>query len=206
MFERLVIIGASGQGKVIADIALKTKKYKEIYFLDDDVDRKECIGFPVVGDMSCMQTYIENAEFFVAIGDAGIRKRITDELMKLRAHIATLIHPMACIGTCVEIGKGTAVMAGAVINSGTTIGEGNIINTCSSVDHDCVVGDYVHVAVGAHLCGTVTVGNNTWIGAGAVIKHGISVVDDCMIGLGAMVVKNIDEPGTYIGVPARKIN
>ena len=96
-------------------------------------------------------------------------------------------------------------MAGAVINSDTVIGTGCIINTCGSVDHDCRVGDYVHVAVGAHLCGTVEVGKSTWIGAGAVVKNNINICGECMIGVGAVVVKDIEEMGTFIGVPVRKL-
>lgn len=206
MYERLVIIGASGQGKVVADVALKTKKYKEILFLDEQLDKKECIGIPVKGNFSHVSEYIHDAEFFVAIGNSEIRRVITNKLIEMNAQIATLIHPMASIGECVEIGKGTVVMAGAIINSDSVIGMGNIINTASSVDHDCHLGEYIHLAVGAHVCGTVSIGDNTWIGAGATIRNGVNITDNCMIGLGAVVVKNIDVPGTYIGVPARKID
>ena len=97
------------------------------------------------------------------------------------------------------------VMAVAVINSGARIGSGCIINTCSSVDHDCILGDYVHIAVGSHLCGTVIVGSQTWIGAGAIVSNNMSVCSNCMIGAGAVIVKNIEESGIYIGVPARSI-
>ena len=96
-------------------------------------------------------------------------------------------------------------MAGAVINSGAKIGECVIINTCSSVDHDCVVDDFAHVAVGAHLCGTVNVGESTWICAGATVSNNVNICGNCTIGAGAVVVKDIEEEGTYIGVPARKI-
>lgn len=85
------------------------------------------------------------------------------------------------------------------------IGKGCIINTCSSVDHDCNVGDYVHIAVGSHLCGNVTVGNGTWVGAGAIVSNNVSICSQCMIGAGTVIVKNIDLAGTYIGVPARNI-
>ena len=97
-------------------------------------------------------------------------------------------------------------MAGAVINPGVGIGKGCIINTCSSVDHDCDVGDYVHIAVGSHLCGTVSVGDGTWIGAGATVINNVFICSDCMIGAGAVVVNDIQESGTYVGVPARRIN
>ena len=95
-------------------------------------------------------------------------------------------------------------MAGAVVNPYTKIGQGCIINTCASVDHDCRIGDYVHVSVGSHLAGTVFIGNGTWIGAGAIVSNNVSICENCMVGAGAVVLKDITEPDTYIGIPARK--
>ena len=205
MHSKLVIIGASGHGKVCADIALKLQKYDEILFLDDDETIKECMGFPVIGKSTDAEQYINEADFFVAIGNARIRKNVTGQLANLKASITTLIHPRAVIGENVVIGKGTAVIAGAVVNPDSKIGQGCIINTCSSVDHDCNIGDYVHVSVGAHVCGTVEIGEITWIGAGATISNNLFVCSECMIGAGAVVVKNIEMAGTYIGVPAKQI-
>lgn len=205
MNKKLIIIGASGHGKVVADIALHLQKYDEIAFLDNDENVKECMGFPVVGKSSDAERYIDEADFIVAIGNAKIRKQVTEQLERIGASVATLIHPMAVIGSNVAIGDGSVVMAGAVINPDSTIGKGCIINTCASVDHDCQVGDYVHVSVGAHVCGTVQISESTWIGAGATIKNNVNICGECMIGAGAVVVKNIEEAGTYVGVPARRI-
>lgn len=199
--RKLAIIGASGHGKVVADIARKNG-YKEIVFLDDDESIHECGGYPVIGKSSEAGTI--DADIIVGIGNAGIRKRIQESVPEEK--LVTLIHPDAVIAEDVAIGVGTVVIAGAVINSGASIGKGCIINTCSSVDHDCVVGDYVHIAVGSHLCGAVSVGSGTWIGAGATVSNNISVCPDCMIGAGAVVVNDIQECGTYVGVPARRIN
>lgn len=197
--RNLAIVGASGHGKVIADIARKND-YSEIVFLDDDERIHECGGYPVIGKSSESGTI--DADIIVGIGNADIRKQIQKSVPEEK--LVTLIHPDAVVADDVVIGKGTVVMAGAVINPGVRIGKGCIINTCASVDHDCEVGDYVHIAVGSHLCGTVSVGSGTWIGAGVTVSNNISVCPDCMIGAGAVVVKNIDEPGTYVGVPARR--
>ena len=205
MNKRLVIIGASGEGKVSADIALKLQKYNEILFLDDDINIKECMGFPVVGKSQDAEQYINGTDFFVAIGNGKIRKEVIEQLQDIKATITTLIHPAAVIGSRVSIGRGTVVMAGAVINPDSRIGQGCIINTCASVDHDCNIGDYVHVSVGAHACGTVQVGENTWIGAGATISNNLTVCSNCMIGVGAVVVKDIEKAGTYVGVPAKRV-
>lgn len=195
--KKLVIIGASGHGKVIADIAVRNG-YEEIVFLDDDETIIECAGFPVVGKTSEAK-YIEGDKI-VAIGNAKIRKRIQAELN----NIVTLIHPSAVISRRVEIGEGTVVMAGVVINSDTVIGKGCIINTGASVDHDCRIADFVHVSVGVHVAGTCIIGERTWIGAGATVSNNVNICGDCMIGAGALVIKNIEKSGTYIGVPARE--
>ena len=194
--NRLIIIGASGHGKVVADIA-KKNGYTDIVFLDDGGKVRECGGFPVIGKTG----NVPDGELFVAIGNAEIRKRF---MAANNGRIfPVFIHPSAVIADDVVIGEGSIVMAGAVINPGTKIGRGVIVNTSSSVDHDCRIGDFVHIAVGAHLCGTVTAGEKTWIGAGATVINNISICNDCMIGAGAVIVKDITEQGTYVGVPAR---
>ena len=203
MSKTLVIIGAGGHGKVAADIAFKTG-YEEVLFLDDNGEVKECAGCPVVGKTAAFVNYIKN-DFFVAVGNADIRQKITNTLKEKNCNIATLIHPNAVIGTGVKIGCGTVVMAGAVINPDALIGEGCIINTSCSVDHDCVAEDYSHISIGTHLAGSVHIGKKTWIGAGATVSNNIQICPDCMIGAGAVVIKNIEKKGTYVGVPARKI-
>lgn len=199
--NNLVIIGASGHGKVIADIAEKNG-YTEIVFLDDDPSVKSCGHYKVIG--GCNDALIfKNADFIVGIGNAKTRRKIQSGLIDAGLHIVSLIHPAASIASKVEIGIGTVVMAGAVINPYTKIGRGCIINTCASVDHDCCISDFVHVSVGAHVAGTVSIGEETWIGAGATVSNNIDICGECTIGAGAVVIKNIETVGTYIGVPAQ---
>lgn len=193
---KLTIIGASGHGKVVADIA-RLNGFDAIEFLDDDESLSTCGEYPVVGRSDS----IVDGAIFIAIGNTDIRERLSSN-----RKLITLIHPSAVIADGVEIGDGTVVMAGVVINPGTRIGCGCIINTASSIDHDCVVGDYVHISVGSHLCGTVRVGDKTWIGAGATVSNNVNICGHCMIGAGAVVNKNIEEQGTYIGVPVKKMD
>ncbi len=203
--HKIVIVGASGHGKVIADIAL-LNGYDEVLFLDDNPAVKIVGEYVVVGSSSEVDSFIDDGyDFIVAIGNAAIRERIQNNLLAKCAKVVTLIHPSASVAYDVEIGVGAVVMAGAVINSGSVIGSGCIVNTCSSVDHDCVVGDFSHVSVGAHTAGTVHMGDRCWLGIGAVISNNINVCDDVMIGAGAVVVKDISETGVYVGVPARKV-
>lgn len=200
--KRLIIIGAGGHGRVIADMAEKLGCYKEIFFLDD-ANIKKSGGYVVLGKTKDYVSLLQNSEFIVAIGNADLRNKIQTELERNSARIATMIHPSAVIGGRTEIGAGTVVMAGVVINCDANIGKGVIINTSSSVDHDCVIGDFSHISVGARLAGNVKVGANSMISAGATVINNIEICENVIVGAGAVVVKSIEKSGTYVGVPAK---
>ena len=203
MVKKLVIGGASGHGKVIADIARKNG-YDEILFLDDDISKKDCAGRPVVGASKDAHLYA-NCDFIVGIGSCAVRRKVQNQLIAQGLKVVSLIHPNAVVADDVTIGVGTVIMAGAVVNPATVIGKGCIINTGATVDHDNVIKDFVHISVGSHLAGTVRVGTETMIGAGAVVSNNLNICGGCMIGAGAVVVRSIEHAGTYVGVPARKI-
>ena len=132
-----------------------------------------------------------------------IRRNVQESLEDMGADIVSLVHPAATVAYDVQIGAGTVVMAGAVINPSTVIGKGCIINTSASVDHDNVIGDYCHISVGAHTAGTVNMGDNCWLGIGGIVSNNIDICADTFICAGGVVVKNITKPGKYAGIPAR---
>ena len=201
MNNRLVIIGAGGHGKVIADIALKCG-YTNICFVDDN-STGEIMDFQIIGNIDDVEELNEgHTDFIIGIGNNEIRKRIAE---RFDINWRTLIHPSAQIATHVSIGCGTVVMAGAVVNVGTTIGNHCVVNTCSSVDHDCIIGDFSHIAVGAHIAGTVHTGETVFVGAGAPLINNVDICNGSIIGAGAVVIKTIIEKGTYIGVPAKRV-
>lgn len=199
--NRLVIIGAGGHGKVIADCALKNG-YTEICFVDDHA-KGMCMGFPIIGTTSDLDMLNDDAtDFLIGIGSNHVRKRIAE---RYALPWITLVHPSAQLAVDVKLGIGTVVMAGAVINASAQVGEHCIVNTCAVVEHDNMLGDYVHISPGAALGGTVCIGSLTHIGIGAVVRNNIEISGNCTVGAGTVVVKNIDFGGTYIGVPARKM-
>ncbi|NQU80853.1 MAG: acetyltransferase [Bacteroidetes bacterium] len=205
MKNKLLIIGSSGHGKVVADIALKMNKWKSIAFLDDDNSIKQSLGLNVIGNTIDVKKYIDDSDFIVAVGNNSIREKIQNNLELLNATIPVLIHPSTVIGEKVFIDKGTVVMAGVVINCCTQIGLGCIINTGATLDHDNVIDDYVHISPGVHLAGSVEIGKGSWLGIGSIVSNNISIVSGCIIGAGAVVVEDLIEVGTYVGVPARRI-
>lgn len=205
MKDSLLIIGAGGHGKVAADIAMKLNRWKRIAFLDDDACLQTCLGLPVLGKSADAFSDLEENDFFVAVGGNAARERLQEGLEAAGASVAALIHPNAVIGAGVRIGAGTAVMAGAVVNCAAVIGKGCILNTNCSLDHDAVIGDYVHVSPGAALAGGVRVGRGSWLGIGSVVSNRITVCGGCILGAGCVVVRDLTEPGTYVGIPAGKV-
>lgn len=198
--NRLVIIGAGGHGKVIADNALKGG-YTDIYFVDDNA-MGDCMGFPIIGTSADVEKWNDGTtDFVIGIGNNATRKRIAEEH---DVNWVTIVHPSAQIAFNVRIGQGTVVMANAVVNACAAVGEHCIINTSAVVEHDNVIGDYAHISPKAALGGNVHIGSLTHISISATVRNNTDICADCTVGAGAVVVKDITESGTYIGVPARK--
>lgn len=202
--KRIVIIGASGHGKVVANIA-HLNGYDDILFLDDDTSKKQCGNYRVVGTTKNIQKYMCYCDFIVAIGNNKIRERISKLLTEKNIIQAILIHPSAIIDESVSIDEGSVVMANTVINADVQIGKGCVINTSSSVDHDCIINDYVHISPGTHVAGNVQIGKRVWLGIGSNIINNVTVSDNCIIGAGAIVIRSLIDEGTYVGMPARKV-
>ena len=205
MRERLIILGASGHGKVVADIALSLNQWKTIAFLDDNESLTTSMGYPVIGKTNDFSSFLMDSDFIIAIGNNKTRQDVFIKLELANASIVTLVHPKSVIGSYVEIGIGTVIMAGVVINACTKIGKGCIINTSSSVDHDNTLSDFVHISPGAHLAGNVSIGTRTWIGMGSNIIQNVSIFEDVIIGAESVVLKSIEKAGTYVGNPVRRI-
>lgn len=201
MKDKIILIGAGGHGLVVADIA-KLNGYKEIVFLDDDLNKT--YHYSIIDKIANAVNY-SDYDFFVSIGNNKVRKKIMEWLCLHNLTVTSLVHPAATIAEDVEMGYGCVVMAGAIINSYTKIGNGVIINTGSTVDHENCIGDYVHLSPGCHLSGQVKIQTETWLGTGTIVANNVTICDQCMIGAGGVVIKNIEEPGTYAGVPVKKL-
>ena len=202
MLEKVIILGAGGHAKVIADIVIKRGDIL-VGFLDDFTTNKEVIGYPVLGKISDLYDFKNKTEFIIGIGNNSIRRDIAE---KYEVKWYTAIHPISAIAIDVNISEGAVIMANAVINTSAKLGKHCIINTGAIVEHDDVIADYVHLSPQSVLGGNVTIGERTHIGIGAVVRNGINITSDCVIGAGTVVVKDITEKGTYIGIPATRMN
>lgn len=204
MNRGLLILGAGGHGRVVADVALELG-FRRIAFLDDatngpDVD----IGIPVLGPLQLAETLLEEWPLAcVAIGNNQRRQELYESLQNAGFAMPALVHRSAVVSRFARLGDGVVVAAGAVINAGAEIGDACIVNTGARIDHDCVIGEATHVAPGATLSGGVVTGARVWLGTGCAVKQGVRIVDDAFVGVGAAVVCDLATAGTYIGVPAR---
>jgi acetyltransferase EpsM len=206
----LVIWGASGHARVVADIVRLSGYFHIVGFLDSiDPGRKgtEFSGATILGGQEQLEL-LRRADIrhvVLGIGDCRARISLAGIVRQAGFELATAIHPNATIAEDVQLGVGTVIMAGAVVNPGSRVGENVIVNTSSSVDHDCVIEDGVHVGPGAHLGGGVSVGEGTWVGIGAIIKDKVKIGRDSIIGAGAVVLQDIPDGVVAFGIPAKVI-
>lgn len=206
--KSLAILGASGHGKVVADIALSSGEWDNIVFFDDAYPSLKVVAdWKVNGTRNdLMKNHEKFSGVIVAIGNNEIRSELQFELTVNGCNIIKLIHPSAIVSKYSSIGLGTVIMPGVVINAFATIGEACIINSNVLVEHDCNIGDGVHISPGSNVAGSVHIGCRAWIGLGCNIKQSLSICSDVIIGAGGLVLKDIESPGTYVGAPVKKLN
>lgn len=202
--KRLAVLGASGHGKVVADIA-ECCGWDEIVFFDDAWPSMDSNGkWPIKGNS---QLLVDQSHYFsgvaVAIGNNAVRAEKIRWLTDLSISVVSLVHPNAIVSRYVDLGIGSVVMPGVVINAASSIGKGVILNTGCIVDHDCVIDDFAHISPGARLAGGVRVGFRSWVGIGASVIQLVSIGQDVMVGAGAVVVDNLPDAVTVTGVPAK---
>lgn len=205
---RILIIGAGGHGRVVADAILQCQAHgspvQVVGFLDDDGTRAGMtwLQIPVLGTLSAIDTVPHDA-VVVAIGDNATRRRLAHTAaVASRPHVVVR-HPTAIVAPEVTLGDGSMVSAGAIIATGAGVGRSCIVNTGCVIDHDCRIGDWAHVAPRAVLGGDVTVGSLAFIGIGATVLPGRHIGEAAIVGAGAVVTNDV-APGTVVtGVPAR---
>jgi UDP-N-acetylbacillosamine N-acetyltransferase len=210
MKPKLVIWGASGHARVVADIVRLEGAYEIAGFLDDTKVKpvqSEFCGAVILGGREQLDALFKQGvkHLIVGIGDCQSRLQLAAVALANGFRLATARHPRATIAADTHIGGGTVVAAGVVVNPGTSVGENVIINTSASVDHDCVIAAGAHLSPGVHLAGNVVVGRATWIGIGATVSDRTQIGADTVIGAGSVVLHDIPDGVLAYGVPARII-
>jgi len=198
----VAIIGYSGHAYVIVDILLNAGRLVTAY-CDAEEKLKNPYHLQYLGKESEMIDALKRFDYFTCIGHNGIREKLYNELKQFLGSPINAIHPTAVISSSVQLEDGIMIAANATINPLAEIGRGVICNTSSSIDHECVIGDFAHIGPGAVLCGNVKVGKGSFVGANAVIRQGLSIGNNVMIGAGSVVVKDIPDNVTVVGNPQK---
>lgn len=204
----LLIIGAGGHGRVLADLAVGLDR-QVLGFLDVDnsLHGRELDGIKVLGGDECLANYPADSVSLVnglgSIAISDVRRKVYLRLRDRGYRFGILCHPGASLGRSVALGDGVQVMAGSIVQNGTRVGENSIVNSGAIVEHDCVIGAHTHLGPGATLCGGVRVGEDCHIGVGAVIVQGVSVGSGVLVAAGAVVVSDLLSGVRVAGVPAR---
>jgi UDP-N-acetylbacillosamine N-acetyltransferase len=205
--QTVVIWGASGHAKVVADIVrLHRDRFELKGFLDDvDTQQRQFLELPVFGGAEALGSLkmMGVTHIVFGFGNCEGRLKLSEVVRKEGFSLATIIHPTAVVATDVSIGDGTVIAAGAIVNPGSKVGANVIINTRASVDHDCEIADGAHICPGATLGGSVIVGTAAWVGIGSTVKDHINIGSRALIGAGSVVVSDIPEGVVAYGVPAR---
>ena len=191
----IAIYGASGHGKVVADIAI-SNGYDEVVFIDD-------------GDNPYLNfhEYVERYDYPIAlgIGKNSTRKMVYEKIKTKNFEVKTLIHTKSIIARDVVLKEGVVVMPGVVINTGSIIGAGTILNTSSVIEHDCVIENFVHIAPNCALAGNVCVKDMTFVGIGSSVIQGKVIGKNSVVGAGSVVIEDIPDKVLSYGVPAKVI-
>ena len=203
MGQELIILGAGGHAKVLLATAIAAG-WSCISLYDDDNSKHghSLFGITIKGPLPPGEL-IQNSWTVIGIGFNELREKVSQRYPSVRW--ATLVHPSAVLHDTVQLGAGSVVLAGCVIQPDSIIGRHCIINTSASVDHDCKIGDFVHMAPGSTLAGGVNLGRSVFVGIGALVIPGIQIGDHTTIGAGACVVNNLPPNITAVGLPAREI-
>jgi len=202
----LLIVGAGGHGRVVAETANEQGTWKGIAFLDDKKDLCPVLGYPVLDSLDKAAHYlVRYPQLIVAIGNNRLRIKLLNHFQQIGFKIPSIIHPTAFVSKTATVEPGCVILAQTVLNTGAKIGLGCIINTGATIDHNCVLGKGVHLSPGVHLGGGVYVGDYSWIGVGVSVINNVSVGENALIGAGAAVVTDIEANVTAVGVPAKPI-
>lgn len=209
MMLPVIVLGAGGHAKVLIDSLQASRvAIKGIVDPAPDFRGAQLFGVPVLGGDEVIESFSPSDILLVnGLGSVRLpqrRRQVFDRFKCMGYRFAAVVHPSAIIAVDVALGEGTQIMAGTVIQPGSRIGCNAIINTRASVDHDCIIGDHVHIAPGVTLSGGVSVGAGSHIGTGATLIQGVSVGCDCLVAAGAVVINNVADSSMVRGVPARE--
>ena len=211
MYKEIILVGGGGHCHACIDVIEQEGNFSIAGIVDmpQKVGQK-VLGYPIIGSDQDLEYLAKKYQYFlIAVGQlktATTRQRIYQELTAYGALLPTIISPLAYCSPHSQIGAGTIVMHHAIVNARAKIGLNCIVNNKALVEHDAQVGNHNHLSTACVLNGNVVLGTGCTIGSRAVTLQGIKITDQVVVGAGAVVHRDLLQSGTYVGVPATRIN
>jgi sugar O-acyltransferase (sialic acid O-acetyltransferase NeuD family) len=210
--KKIAIYGAGGFGRevkmLIDQINQKEKSFDFIGYFDDGVEKGKIINhYPVLGGLNELNNFSENLNLVFSLASPSIKEDLLSKITKRNLFFPVLIHPSCHIGTDqVQIGEGSIICAGSIITVNIEIGKHVFLNLSCTIGHDTVIEDYCSFMPSVNISGEVKIGKGVYCGTGAKIINQLEIGENSTIGSGAVVVKNVPNGVTVVGVPARILN
>lgn len=204
--KTICLIGYSGHSYVVYDCFFTQGQIVSAYTEKEEKSQNP-FSLKYLGDESKHETIesLKTYEYFVAIGDNHLRRKVTEALSEKIGNPIMALHKTAILSRSIQSGEGVMIGPRVIVNSFANIGNGVILNSGCIVEHESIIGDFSHIAPGAVLCGNVSVGENTLIGANAVVKPGVKIGSNVIVGAGSVVIHDLPDNSKFVGNPARKI-
>lgn len=211
MRKPLILIGGGGHCKSCIDVIEREGIYHIEGILDSSAEPgTKLLHYPVIGNDELIPSFVAKEFYFLItvgqIKSSGVRRKIYDLLVRQNAKLAIVVSPTATVSRYAEIGDGSIIMNDANVNAGSIVGKNVILNSGCLLEHDVIVEDHVHISTHAVLNGEVKIGEGSFIGSNSVLNQEVKIGKNIIIGSGAVVISDINEPGTYHGVPAKRMN
>ena len=183
MSKRVIVIGAGGHGRSVAEAVLLLGRDELVGFVDDGADANAKVWtYPILGRTDSLHTLREHADaVVVAIGNNTVREKLHARAREVGFELLSVIHPTAFVSPTAALGSGCAVMAGAVVGTEAHLGEGVIVNCGATVDHHCRVDAFGHLGVNACMAGGSVLGHRAWMQAGAAMGYCVKIADDTVL-------------------------
>ena len=207
----LIILGAGGHARSVADVASRLPWVRGLAFVDERTHAQgmhEMLGYKVYASLEdALPPRTASPLLHIAIGNSAVRARLAAEIAASHSDLRfiSIIASSATIGLKAEIASGCFVGEYVHIGPQASIGEHSLINTHAVVEHDVRIGAFAHISVNATVAGTASIGEHCMLGAGSVVRDGIILGDHITLGAGAVAVGQITEAGRYVGIPARRM-
>lgn len=209
--KKLVIIGAGGFGREVQWLIERINEREAIWellgYVDDGVEKGTIVdGLPVLGTIKELREREESLAVVCAVGASVTRRKILEQILdNTKLEFPNLIDPSVQMSKRIDMGRGNIICAGNILTVDITMGDFNIVNLDCTVGHDVVFDSYITVYPSVNISGCVEIGEKVELGTGSQIIQGIHIVEDTIVGAGTVVVRNLAEAGTYVGVPAKKL-